>query len=102
MCDVACKWKLDGEAKGTIAAGGSAKAPVEMGQHAVSGSTEDGADQIRQLVEIKQTGQTLLRVDLGPVRTARRQHEQQAREAAAHAERERVKLIWTEPAMHLV
>jgi hypothetical protein len=41
MCDLACDWKLDGEAKGLIDAGGSAKAKVEFGQHLVIATTEE-------------------------------------------------------------
>ena len=36
MCDLACDWKLDGEAKGRIDAGGSVKAKVMPGQHMVA------------------------------------------------------------------
>ena len=33
MCDLVCNWKLDGEVKGHIDAGGSVKVKVEPGQH---------------------------------------------------------------------
>ena len=33
MCDLACNWQVDGETKGRISAGGSAKVKVEFGQH---------------------------------------------------------------------
>ena len=45
MCDLACNWKLDGEPKGHINAGGAARARVEFGQHVVVAATDDGADQ---------------------------------------------------------
>jgi len=47
-CDLACNWTLDGEAKGRIEAGGSAKVKVELGQHIVIAVTEDGVDKVQQ------------------------------------------------------
>jgi len=45
MCDLACNWKLDGEAKGHINAGDSAKVMVQPSQHLVGAATEDTLDQ---------------------------------------------------------
>jgi hypothetical protein len=78
LCDLACNWKLDGEAMGHIDAGASAKAKVELGQHMVVAVTEDGADQIKQLSEVKSTGQTVVSIELQPVRDARLKLEQEA------------------------
>jgi TPR repeat protein len=78
MCDLACNWKLDGEAKGLIDAGGSAKARVEIGQHEVVGATEDGLDKVKSDVEIKAAGQTIFHIALQPVRDARVKAEQDA------------------------
>jgi hypothetical protein len=78
MCDLACDWKLDGAAKGHIDAGGSAKAKVELGQHLVAVTTEDGADQVQQLSEVKAEGQTVVSIELKPVRDARLKAEQEA------------------------
>jgi hypothetical protein len=71
MCDLACNWKLDGEVKGRIEAGAAAKVKVELGQHILVAITEDGADQVKQLSEVKNTGQTVVSLELQPVRDAR-------------------------------
>ncbi len=70
-CDLACNWKLDGEARGRIEADGSAKARVELGQHLVAAVTEDGLDKVEKEIEIKGAGQTILQIELKPVRAAR-------------------------------
>jgi hypothetical protein len=93
MCDLACKWKLDGEAKGSIEAGGSAKAKVERGQHLVVAATEDGLDKLESETEVKTAAQTIVRLELKPVRDARLKAEQETaalREKAAAAERQRL------------
>lgn len=82
LCDLACNWKLDGDTKGHIDAGASAKVKVELGQHLVVASTEDGLDQIKKLIEVKSTGQTLASIDLQPVRDARLKAQQEARDKA--------------------
>jgi len=78
MCDLACNWKLDGEIKGRIDAGGSAKAKVELGQHALVAVTDDGLDKVGKDIEIKTAGQTIFRVELQPVRSDRVQAQQDA------------------------
>jgi len=88
-CDLVCNWKLDGEAKGRIEAGGSAKAKVEFGQHEVVGTTEDGMDKVESDMEIKEAGQTSFKVLLLPVRQSRLQTEQQAHERAEREAQER-------------
>jgi hypothetical protein len=93
LCDLACNWKLDGETKGRIDAGHSVKVKVELGQHLVVAATEDGADQVQKLGEIKAKGQTVVSIELKPVRDARLKAEQEARdkavqEAQAKAERD--------------
>jgi hypothetical protein len=87
MCDLACNWKLDGEVKGRIEAGGSAKAKVELGQHVVVAATEDGADQVKQLSEIKANGQTIVSIELEPVRDARLKAEKEIQAEIEHQER---------------
>ncbi len=79
LCDLACNWKLDGVAKGRIEGGGSARATVDVGQHLVAATTEDGADQVKQFSEVKTDGQTVLSIELKPVREARLNAEQKAR-----------------------
>jgi hypothetical protein len=111
MCDLACNWKLDGEAKGRIEAGGSAKAKVELGQHVVSAATEDGLDQVEKELDIEAAKQTLVRMELAPVREARLKAEQQRRsnEALNQQEKDRRELaaketaarIWTDPVTQL-
>ncbi len=71
LCDLACNWKLDGNSQGRIDAGGSTRAKVDLGQHLVVAVTEDGADQVKQLSEVKQAGQTVVNLELKPVRDAR-------------------------------
>jgi len=78
MCDLACNWNLDGEIKGRIDAGGSAKAKVELGQHALAAVTDDGLDKVEKDIEIKTAGQTIFRVELQPVRNNRIQAQQDA------------------------
>jgi hypothetical protein len=78
MCDLACNWKLDGETKGHIDAGGSAKAKIELGQHALVAVTDDGLDKMEKDIEIKAAGQTIFRVVLQPVRNDRIQAQQDA------------------------
>jgi len=123
ICDLACNWKLDGEAKGRIEAGGSAKAKVEPGQHLVVVTTEDGVDQAQQLSDVKSGEQTVVSLELKPVRDARdkaaQQEEekiaQQARDKAAQEAREKAALeaqqkaaledagkIWTDPETRLM
>jgi hypothetical protein len=76
MCDLACNWKLDGEAKGHIDAGGSAKAKVEFGQHVLVAVTDDGLDKTQKDIEIKTVGQTVVRIELQLVKAARLKAEQ--------------------------
>jgi hypothetical protein len=88
-CDLACNWKLDGEAKGSIDAGGSAKAKVELGQHVVVATTEDSVDKLENEIEIKTPGQTIVHIALQPVRDARLKAEQQARDKADQEARDK-------------
>ena len=78
MCDLACNWKLDGEAKGRIDAGGAARAKVELGQHALVAVTDDGLDKVGKDIAIKTAGQTIFRVELQPVRNDRIQAHEDA------------------------
>jgi len=87
ICDLACNWKLDGVVKGRIEAGGSAKTKVEAGQHVVVAVTEDGADQVQQPSEVKSGEQTMVNIELIPVRDARLKAEQQARDKIAQQAR---------------
>jgi Protein of unknown function (DUF1566) len=99
-CDLACNWTLDGEAQGRIAAGGSAKMKVELGEHIVIAVTEDGLDKVQQLTEVKAAGQKVVSLALQPVRDARLKAKQQARDNDARAEA--AGLIWTDPATGLM
>lgn len=92
MCDIACNWRLDGEAKGHINAGGGVKAKVESGQHMVEATTEDGVDQVKQPCTVKSVGQTMVSIEFWPIRYARIAAKQEgmdkaAQEAQAEAER---------------
>ncbi len=79
LCDLACVWKLDGTEQGRIEANGSAKAKVELGEHMVVAVTEDGADQVKLIAKVEEKGQTVVSLELKPVRDARLRAEQQAR-----------------------
>ncbi len=83
MCDMVCNWKLDGEPKGQIDAGRGAKVKVEPGQHMVEATTEDGVDQVKQPSTVKPTGQTMVSIELWPIRYARLVAEQEERDKAA-------------------
>ena len=83
MCDLVCNWKLDGVVKGQIAEGGATKVKVDPGQHMVEATTEDGVDQVKQPSTVKSTGQTMVSIELWPIRYARLIGEQEAREKAA-------------------
>jgi S1-C subfamily serine protease len=90
ICDLPCNWRLDGEAKGRIEAGGSAKAKVELGQHLVVAVSEDGLDKAEQVLDIAAAKQTLARIDLAPAREARLKAEQAARNKAGQEERDKI------------
>lgn len=89
VCDLACDWKLDGEAKGHIEAGGSAKVKVEIGQHLVAGATEDGLDKTQKEIKIADDGQVIALLTLQSVRDARLKAEQDARDKAAQQARDK-------------
>jgi hypothetical protein len=91
MCDLACTWKLDGEEKGHIEAGKGVKISVESGQHMVEAATEDGVDAIKKPTKVNPTGQTMVNIELWPIRYARLADEQQAREAAAQTQDARLR-----------
>jgi hypothetical protein len=89
LCDLACNWKLDGEAKGRIEAGGSVKVNVTLGQHIVASATMDGLDKVENEIEVKIVGQIIVRLVLQPVRDARLKAEQEAKDKAAQETRDR-------------
>jgi hypothetical protein len=89
MCDLACNWKLDGTAKGRIEAGGTVKLKAELGQHVIVATSEDGADRIQQISRIEANIQTVVSIELEPVRDARLKSEQQARDKANQEAREK-------------
>ena len=108
MCDLACNWKLDGEAKGRIESGGSVKVRVEIGEHMVVAVTDDGLDTVQELPEVKAAGQKVVNLQLRPVREARLKVDQEGREKAAREQereqraREEAKSTWTDPATGLL
>jgi Sel1 repeat len=71
LCDLACNWKLDGEAKSGLAEGGSTKIVVTLGQHLVDAATQDGLDKVQQEIQIKSPVQTIMHIELRPLRDAR-------------------------------
>lgn len=88
ICDLSCNWTLDGEAKGSIEAGGSAKAKAEPGQHLIVAMTADGMDQVQQSAKVEARRQSTVSIDLQPVRGARLKVEQNAREKRALEQQE--------------
>jgi len=92
-CDLACKWTLDGTAKGNIAAGATVNAKVSPGQHTVAAETDNALDKAENEIKVKAGGQTIAHIWLRPVRDARLKAEQEAKdkveqEAKAKAEQE--------------
>jgi hypothetical protein len=79
VCDLPCNWKLDGESKGHIEAGGSAKAKVEIGQHFMLAGTEDGLDTYQVGLNLNSIEQKLIQVELAPIRSRRLQEEELTR-----------------------
>jgi hypothetical protein len=70
-CDLACDWALDGEEMGSLAEGGSKKAPISLGRHLLNAATSDGLDKVEREVDIGTTTQTIIRFELKPLRDAR-------------------------------
>jgi TPR repeat protein len=64
QCDMACNWELDGQAMGLIVAGGMAKARIELGQHIIEALTPDGQGRVKQDLDIKVAGQSVVRLEL--------------------------------------
>ena len=118
-CDLACTWKFDGVAMGSIDADGASKVHTDLGQHIVSATAQDGPEKFRQDIEIKSAAQTVLHVELAPLRKARLQKEPQSRNGTIHAdqtlqeqspvsepagapEEEASQSTWTDPATKLM
>lgn len=88
-CDLACNWKLDGEAKGRIAAGGSAKARVQLGQHLVVAVTEDDLDQAQEIIKVQEKGQLVVPMEFKSVREVRLRAEQERQDKAVREQQEK-------------
>lgn len=71
ICDLACNWEVDGETKGRVQDGGSAKARVELGEHIIKATTVDGLDSAEVDRSFTEAGQSIVRVDLKSARDAR-------------------------------
>jgi hypothetical protein len=113
VCDLACNWTLDYEAKGALDEGGSKKVTVSLGEHQVGATTQDGLDKFELEVDLKSAAQTIVRLELRSVRDARLQSDREARDRAAQlardqaaAERQRLQQeaspTWTDPATGLM
>jgi hypothetical protein len=89
LCDLACNWKLDGEPKGSIETGGSAKVKIQFGQHMVFAVTDDGLDKAYKIVEVQENGQIVVAIELKPVRNARLIIEQALQDRAAREQQEK-------------
>lgn len=82
ICDFACNWKLDGEAKGHIDAGASVRVKVDLGEHIIAAATEDGQDTVQQMKEVKLAEQKVVSIELKPLRDQRLKDEQDVLEKA--------------------
>lgn len=80
-CDLACVWTLDGKVQGRIEAGASAKTTVIAGRHAVAAAIPGSPDRIQTEIELEAGRQSILSIELSPVREARRRAEQAQRDA---------------------
>jgi VWFA-related protein len=70
-CDLACDWSLDGEDQGILAADGSKKVPIALGQHLIEAITQDRLDKLKRAIEIETATQTLVSLELRPIRDTR-------------------------------
>jgi hypothetical protein len=98
LCDLGCNWKLDGEPKGHVAAGTFAKVKIELGEHIVNAATEDGLDSTEVDRTVKESGQSIVRIKLQPVREARLAARQSRQEQTAIAYGE----TWMDPSTGLM
>jgi serine/threonine-protein kinase len=88
-CDLACDWKLDGEAKGRIDASGTARVKVETGRHALVAVTQDGLDRTETSCSVSGDGKAVAHLRLQSVRDARLKAEQVASDKAAREAKDR-------------
>jgi len=87
-CDLACNWKLDGQAKGHIAAGGTARVTDEAGAvFQVEATTEDGADSTGRDGRVD-AQKIVVDLQLKPIRDARLKTEQGTRDQAARRQQQ--------------
>ena len=83
-CDLACNWELDGKVK------------VEFGQHLAVAKSEDALDQVQQLVNVEKPGQTIVNIELLPLRTSRIKSEEAVAETTGTVWRDnKTGLLWT-------
>lgn len=80
-CDLACLWTLDGKAQGRIEAGGTAKVSAPAGRHAIAATVSGGPDRIQTEIELEGNRQSILSIELSPLREARLRAEQEQRDA---------------------
>jgi len=88
MCDLACNWKLDVRPKPhrrwRLGKGERRNRPA----HGVA-YTEEGPDRVEKLTEVKDGGQTVVSLELQPVRDARLKASREAAEKATRDAAER-------------
>jgi hypothetical protein len=97
LCDLECRWTLDGDSSGHLQANTSVKVKVEQGDHLLSVKSIDGLDADEQKLVIKGTAQTLVKTSLSQIRDSRVAKAEQQRDSLererqqqqASAERER-------------
>lgn len=82
-CDMACRWSLDGVARGTIASDGSATATVPRGQHLLIATSLDRLDSVKKQIDVTTTEQIVTLFELRPVRAERLKEDAGGQEQAA-------------------
>jgi hypothetical protein len=83
ICDLPCVASVDGESLGAVAGGGSAKRTVELGKHGIVATSQDLQDIFTQLVDVQETGQSIVMIGLKPLRDARLAQQQQTPQVPA-------------------
>ena len=103
-CDLACEWTLDGKPQSAIAANTTVSIAVPRTDHLLIVSTTDGLDTVRKLVKVSTPGQTVLLIELQPVRDKRLNGQQDLGPQKKPLEHKRADTndIWTDSATGLM
>ena len=66
-----CQWKLDGKPQGTLSPGTNLHVRIDVGKHLLEAVSNDPLDTWQQYVEVKDTEEMAIMIDLAHVRTSR-------------------------------